>query len=159
MPNLPLRKYNLFFPVLVILLAACHREKPQKSRTEIITASPWKYYQAGLDLDNNGTIDTTLRADLLPVCYTDNMLTFKADSIGILDENINRCLPSRPQTSSFTWYFLNNETEIFMSAMLLPLFEGTFKIVELTDTKFSITRLVGVHGFPSYLTYVVVYVH
>ena len=158
------RKKSPRFLVLLLafflILTGCRKkDPPTKSKKELLTASTWKFHQVGLDINNDGVIDTTLRADLVPVCIMDNMYTFKADSTAILDENINNCNPGNPRLSPFKWYFFNNETEIFISIRLLPLYEETSKIIELSEKRFVLSRQVGVHGFPSYLTYVIVMVH
>lgn len=152
-----------FYPLTILVVLAtlfivgCRKDDwKQKTKMELLTAAPWNFSQAGLDTNNDGKIDSTIRPDLLPECVFDNKYTFHADGTAILDEDNNNCNGSDPRQTSFTWYFMNQETEIFMSLRLLPVYESPSRIVELTHKKFVLTRQVGVHGYPTPLTFVIV---
>src|SRR5580765_2884455 len=54
----------------------------QKSKTELLAGGTWKFDHAGLDLDNNGTIDSPLPAGVLQPCDTDGSLTFNTNGTG-----------------------------------------------------------------------------
>lgn len=160
MKSLKLKAICIIFVATVLLWSSCtKKEESPKSKMELITAAPWKFSEAGVDLNMDGTIDQPLRPDLLPACATDNVFTFKMDGAGVLDEGPAQCNTSLPKLTPFTWYFFNNETEINLSANILPVMGGNLKIVELSETKFSVSKLVGIHGFPTYLNIVSVFVH
>jgi hypothetical protein len=142
------------------LFCGCRKpDQPARSRTELITAAPWKFSQVGIDQNNDGIADIPLPSTFVSTCSTDNLYTFKADSTGILDEGPIICSSINPRVSPFTWYFLNNQTEINISANLLTIFTGPAKIVELSETRFSLAKDVGIHGYPSPLALVVTLVH
>ncbi len=141
----------------VFFIAGCHKDDWQhKNERELLTAGPWKFTRAGLDTNHDGKIDTTIRPDLLPECVFDNEYTFNTDSTAMLDEGNNNCKSGEPRQTSFDWYFMNNESEIFMSIRILPVYESPSKIIELTRRKFVISWEVGVHGYPAPLTFVIV---
>ena len=145
---------------LLIFFTGCRKpEQSTKSKTELITAAPWKFSQVGIDQNNDGIIDIPLPSTYISTCSTDNLYTFKADSTGVLDEGPLICSSITPRLSPFTWHFMNNQTEINISANLLTIFTGTAKIVELSETKFSLAKDVGIHGYPSPLPLVVTLVH
>ena len=145
---------------LLMFFAGCRKpEQFTKSKTELITSAPWKFSQVGIDQNNDGMIDIPLPSTYVSTCSTDNLYTFKADSTGIVDEGPVICSSSTSRLSPFTWYFLNNQTEINISANLLTIFTGTAKIVELSETRFSLAKDVGIHGYPSPLRLVVTLVH
>lgn len=161
MKSTTLKTINFFLLAIVFLYAGCTRDEDKKpaTKTELLTAAPWKFSQAGIDLNMDGTIDQPLRPDLIPACSTDNIFTFSTNGTGVLDENINQCNTGLPKLSPFTWYFLNEEKEIYISSKILPIIEGNLNIVELSETRFSVGKPVGVHGFPNYLNVVIVFVH
>lgn len=145
----------------VFFLGACSKSaavKP-KSKTELISASTWKYNQVGIDQNSDGSIDYPLPTALLAVCEVDNLITFKSDSTGILDEGKERCTTTSSQTSPFTWKFLNNETEISSSVTILPYSEGAVKVLVLNETTFTISKNISVYGIPTPLTVVAIMVH
>jgi hypothetical protein len=157
--NFTLRPIALILFLLIVFSGCKKQDPPVKSKRELITSAPWKFSRVGLDTNRDGIIDTALRRDLVPVCYTDNLYTFSADSTGLLDENINNCQGAPPVVSPFSWYFLNNEQEFYMSTRILPVVEGALRIVELSEERFVLTKEVGVHGFPNYLPFVIILVH
>ena len=104
---------------------------PPKTRTELITTGTWRFGSATW-----GSIDA---GPALQACQKDNKLTFVLSS-GTIDEGATKCNASDPQTTPFTWNFLNSESELNIST---PLFTGgsnTFTIVTLTEVELTISQ-------------------
>lgn len=152
---------SVLFLITVFVLTGCKKSNSlkEKTKTELLTASQWKFSQVGIDQNSDGTIDYPLPTTLLPVCEADNLFTFKADSTGVLDEGKELCTTTAKQTTPFTWKFLNNDTEISTSVAILPLSEGAAKVIELNETTFTLSKNITVFGFPIPLTIIAVMVH
>ena len=127
-----------------------------------ITASTWKYSDAGLDTDNNGTKDMNLPPGFtLASCETDNTITFRSDSTGVIDEGQTKCNTTNPQSVPFTWGLKNNGTQISFSAPLFAGLNGDLKIIEVSATKFTLSKLVNTtyNGIPISANVIVFLVH
>ncbi len=146
-----------------LFFAACSKSDEKsntaKTKTELITTSTWKYSTAGIDQNGDGTKDFDLPAGILEDCDTDNILTFKSDSTGIVDEGPTKCDAANPQSTAFTWSFKNNETEINFSTAIFPGIGGDAKIIELTDLKLTLSQQVTIPGIPLPVTVILVLVH
>ena len=151
----------LAFSGAVLTLGACTPTPTPspKTKMELITASPWKYSQAGIDQNNDGTIDLPLPASLLPTCATDNVLTFSANGNGVADEGATKCSETTPQMVPFTFSFSNNDTQLIFSTTIFAGIGGDVKLVELTETRMTLSKTVPVTGFPIALPVTVVLVH
>jgi hypothetical protein len=104
---------------------------PPKTKTDLITASLWRFDNAKLaGVDVSGYFND---------CQKDNTVTFVSNGTGSVDEGPTKCHAADPQTTPFNWAFQNNETTIHTST---PLFPGTgdFTIGALTDTQLSVSR-------------------
>ena len=152
--------FSIFFVLSSLVFAGCQKkETSPKTKTQLITESPWKFSQAGIDQNGDGKIDLALPAGILEPCATDNLYTFKADHTGTVDEGPSKCSTSNPQTVPFTWNFLNNESQIDISTPLVAGIDGPVNIVELTETRFTLSKSVTLKGIPIPLTVVVILVH
>lgn len=140
-------------------IAGCSKSggNSEKSKSEYIATSTWKYSAAGIDIDGNGTIDQAAPSTLAQACLTDNSITFKADKTGSIDEGGTKCDPGTPQVSPFTWALSDNDTQITLSTPILAGFGSDAKIVELTATKFVLSRTISYSGLP--VPVVVILVH
>jgi len=132
----------------VLILGSCQKDDSTnpttKTKTELITLKAWKYNDAKIDQDNNGTGDIPLPAGVIEPCQTDNLITFKTDLSGTVDEGPTKCDAADPQSIPFTWSFTNNETTLNFSSPLFVGFGGDFKIISLTETELVISQLVSV---------------
>ena len=150
---------NLIIVTCALSFAGCSKSggSSEKSKPELIAASTWKFSSAGIDLDGNGTIDQQAPATLAQPCLTDNSITFKADKTGSIDEGATKCDASTPQVSPFTWALSDNDTQLTLSTPILAGFGSDAKIVELTATKFVLSRTISYSGLP--IPVVVILVH
>lgn len=154
------RLFTIFVTAGVIIAAGCSKEKSKgENKTDTISQSSWKYQSATVDQDNNGTGDFPVPPGTFQTCETDNLITFKKDGTGTIDEGPTKCNAADPQTISFTWNFSSNETVLNINTPLLAGVGGDFKIIALTDTQLVLSKLITVPGFPAPITVIVTFVH
>jgi hypothetical protein len=126
-----------------LLAIGCNQKDaspPAPTKTEVITQASWKYDNAGIDGDRNGTIDFPPPAGILVPCLTDNTLTLSANGTGTVDEGATKCAASDPQTAALNWSFADNETALQISGGNVLGITGKFKILELSATKLSLSK-------------------
>lgn len=117
----------------------------KKTKTELLTSSKWVFDHAGLDLDDNGVIDSPMPAGVLQPCDTDGSLTFSSNGTGVGDEGPTKCNGTDPQTVNFTWVLKNNETILNFSGVLFGGLTGDVKLISITDSQLTLEKdvLVG----------------
>jgi hypothetical protein len=142
---------------LLFLSIACTKTADSPSNTTLITASAWKYSSSGIDNDKNGTIDTDLPAGTINACDKDNIVTFKNDFTGILDEGATKCDPALPQTSTIIWKFNNNEKGITLPVIFAGI-SGDMIIQQLTSTNLVLQKEVNI-GLPSTVNAIFIFKH
>lgn len=152
------------FPKIIVLLCcissiACSKSSTKKSKTELISSSTWKYSQAGLDNNGDGTIDVAAPSSLVEACVIDNTVTFKSDKSGIVDEGATKCATTDPQTTPFTWALSADESTITFSGAIIAGISGDAKIIEVSDSRFVLSKPLTVSGFPLPVPIVVILVH
>ena len=137
-------KYSLLICLFFCFaFLGCQKDNSKSSgpsKTDLITKSSWKYDNAGIDIDKNGSIDFPLPAGTLEACDTDNFLLLAANGTGTVDEGPTKCDAGFPQTVPLTWSFGTNETVLSLSGGGVLGINGQFKILELTDIKLSLSK-------------------
>ncbi len=154
----------LFILMNVVLFTSCEKsngddDNNEKTKTELISASVWKYDNAKIDLDNNGTGDMAVPDGVIELCQTDNTLTFSANGSGTMDEGATKCNAGDPQTSAFTWTFTSSETVINFTGAIFAGVGGDFKIIALTETDLKLSKVITVPGSPAPLTVIASFKH
>ncbi|MGN6164222.1 MAG: hypothetical protein ACTHOF_06765 [Flavisolibacter sp.] len=148
-------KYFILSISICFAFLSCKKDdssSDKQTKTDLITSGSWKYESGGADIDKNGSIDVDLESTgQIPACLLDNSATFNANGTGINDEGATKCDNSLPQTTTFTWAFVNNETAINIAGSAFAGISGQFKVVTLTDTKFTISKDTTVSSFPATL--------
>ena len=120
--------FSILLPALVLISLASCKKDSKKSNMELITQAAWKLQTVGIDGDKNGTVDLE---DAVDACTKDDLTTFATNGTGTVDEGASKCDPADPQSTSFTWSFANNETELN--------FDGdNFKILSLDGSYLKI---------------------
>jgi len=121
-------KFTRSLALLFIAFAAfsCSKKTTPKTNLEYLTQAIWKFHDAGIDADENGTVDQT-DPDATP-CKRDNTLDFNTDGSGVADEGATKCNEAAPQSSVFGWLFKENETQ-------LEYLDKTFNIIALDDNQ------------------------
>jgi len=154
-----------FFALIgsLLFMGSCQKEgsssTPAKTKSELVTSSAWKYNDAKIDSDNNGTGDLALPAGLVEACQTDNTLTFTTNGNGTVDEGPTKCDAADPQTIPFTWNFASGETVINFSSAVFAGVGGDFKIISLTSTELILSKQLTVPPIPLPLTVIVTFKH
>lgn len=151
-----MKKQIIFLAALATVVtlsnSSCKKKDAVKSKTktELITSAAWKYQSAGIDSDNNGTIDFPIpnppALGSLPACQTDNVSTLVSNGSGTIDEGPTKCAPADPQTATFSWAFQNNETEINFTGAALAGQSGVFKIITLNETNLVLSQQRTISG-------------
>ncbi len=144
-----MKALSLFaFLFALLVLGGCQKDDSSgstpKTKTELITSSAWKYNDAKIDTDNNGTGDQPIPAGFVEACQLDNTITFTSNGSGSIDEGPTKCDDADPQSLPFTWSFTSNETMINFSSAVFAGIGGDFKIVSLTETELIISQQVSV---------------
>ena len=143
-------------PALVLLLGslcfgACGKDNDdddkEKTNTEKITLSAWKYDKAEADTDKNGAADTPIPPGFIEACETNNTITFKTDNTGIIDEGATKCDPSDPQTATFTWAFKTNETIISCPTAIVTGVDGDVVVKSITETALVLQKEISAAPF------------
>ena len=147
MKNFP----SILYLTLAFLLVQCKKEsdpQPQPTKTDHITASPWKIEDAGFDQDKNGSIEISAFSTI-PGCLVDNTISFKTNNTGVTDEGAGKCNTTDPQTTNFNWNFADAEANIEISNSVLSQINGKSKVVLLTATNMSLAKDTTVSGLGS----------
>jgi hypothetical protein len=136
-------KNTLILLACSIFLFSCEKDDDdtpaEPTKTELMTKASWKYDNAGVDADRNGTIDFPA-GTMLQACLTDNILTLSANGTGNVDEGPTKCDAAQPQTSALTWNFTSNETMINLSGGGIVGISGQAKILALSSTALSLSK-------------------
>ena len=116
--------------IFSIVLPACDEDPPDppaKTKTELISASSWKF--------DNAKVGGNDVSAFLKVCEKDNILVFNANGSGTIDEGATKCNAGDPQSRPFTWAFLTNETLIQINTALFAGGTGNITLITLTETQ------------------------
>lgn len=147
--------------IMLVALVSCKKSdtQQQKTNTELVSQSAWKYDTAAIDGDNNGTAETSLPAGTLDPCETDNLIIFNANGNGTIDEGATKCDIADPQTLPFTWTFQDNETTLTFSSVVFAGLTGDFKIITLNGTQLVLSKVVSLTGIPIPVTVIITFKH
>lgn len=138
--------------LIFVPFSSC-KKSSGKSRTEILAESSWKFDNAGLDMDRNGTVDSPLPPGFLQPCDTDNTITFESDGTGMVDEGPSKCNGSAPQTSSFTWSFKDNEEIITFTNFAFGGLNGDVKVKTINNSQLELHKEVNVGMIVNVIVY------
>jgi hypothetical protein len=130
----------------VLVLASCSKSSSGESNTELLTKASWKHKNSGADVNNDGFIDTALPPGYVFDCDKDNIMTFVDNGTGTVDEGPTKCEATDPQTTPFTWSFINGEAGINFPTAAFAGINGDFKILKLTATEFNLSKELNLGG-------------
>ena len=129
--------------VFSLVFFACKKKDSNPSggttKTTLVAQQSWKFNNAGLDPDKNGTIDLDVSGQI-PAYVTDNTISFTSTGSGSVDEGATKNNAADPQTIPFTWSFATNETVININGAAIAGKGGQFKILTLNATQFSLSK-------------------
>ena len=139
------------FAFFALATPACkkHSTPAQKTKTELITQSPWKF--------DNAKVNGADVSAFLQTCQKDNILFFVDNGTGTVDEGTTKCNGGDPQTTGFTWTFLSAETVLHVSATFFTGGSGDITLITLTETQLVGSQVISVNG--SNQTAVVTFIH
>lgn len=94
-----------------------------KTKTELLTGSNWKLTTATFNPPlvvtigtSNQTFTSLFDIPLITSCQKDNMIMFNQDFSMTIDNGVEKCAPSEPQTAKDgTWKFRDSETKILIT--------------------------------------------
>ena len=134
-------KYALAFLLIGFVVFSCKKSSSgSSSNTQLITSATWKYDTVAIDANKDGKPDTPLPPGTVPTCELDNLITFKTDSTGTLDEGATKCNAGDPQSTRFTWYFKNNGDSLYSPNPIFGGLSGSVKVSALTRTKLEVIK-------------------
>ena len=136
-----MKQYTPLLLAVICIFPACKKDDSSSgSKTELIASAAWKYDKAMADMNKDGTFETPIPSGYLESCEIDNLITFKKDGTGIIDEGPTKCDAGDPQTTAFTWTFTNNETTINFPSAVFTGLTGDVKLVTLTSAKLQLQK-------------------
>ena len=115
-----------------------------KSKTELLTQASWKYENAAIDVDGNGTPDSPLPPGILEACDLDNTITFNSNGSGVVDEGSTKCNAADPQSAPFNWSFKNNEQVITFTNIAFGGLDGDVTVKTISETQLEMHKPVTV---------------
>jgi hypothetical protein len=147
-------KYYVFALVSIgFIVFSCNKDDDDKkddasTKVQLMTSATWKYDTAAIG-DNNGKPVSPLPPGAIENCEKDNIITFKSDSTGTLNEGTTKCDPGDPQTTSFKWWFKDNGAVLYSPDPIFGGLSGDVKVIELTATKLRVTKEVTIAPYPA----------
>ncbi len=129
-----------FFSLLFITCTKNDGVNEPETKTDLLTAGAWVHESSGVDTDKNGTIDYAFDATTIPLCRTDNVLTFQRGNTAVNDEGVAKCNASDQQVTTFNWNFSDNETVLNISGNVFTQLNGRLAIRTLTKTNLSLSK-------------------
>jgi hypothetical protein len=119
----------MLFPVAALSLCSCHRIHSSGQDLELLTHTPWKYEKAGFDSNQDGVFDAL--DPQIAGCDNDDVIIFKPDGTGSLDQGPIKCKVSDPASLPFVWSFQDNDSSFYFQNQL-------YRIRTLTPERFEI---------------------
>ncbi|HSB91823.1 MAG TPA: lipocalin family protein [Flavitalea sp.] len=147
----------MIFSLCIAVLASCSKNDDndkEPTPSQLLTNVAWKYDNAGIDANGDGTIDTALPDGTIEDCDKDNTYTFMDDGTGTMDEGATKCDGSSPQTVPFNYSLNSNGTVINFPDTVISGISGDVSIKKLTATQLVLSKSIEI-GIPIPVTVVV----
>ena len=141
-----MKKYVLALLPIGFIIYGCDKDddkgNSEKEKIALITSATWKYDTVGIDNNKDGKPDQALPPGFeIEKCETDNTITFKSDSTGILNEGATKCDNNDPQTTPFTWWLKENGSVLYSpNPIFSSSFDGDFKLGEVTTSRLRVIK-------------------
>ena len=117
-------------------LSGCTSKSSSRHNLELLTGAPWKYAKAGFDSNQDGVFDAL--DPRIAGCEKDNMIIFKEDGTGLLEEGKVKCKVADPDSLPFLWSFQNGDSTIYFQ-------DQYYKVQELTNDRLAIYEIGRAH--------------
>lgn len=150
---------GILIAAFFLLFTHCKKSDNNSAKSKLLISGPWKYKEASIDLDNNGTGETPLPTGTLQSCDLDNTVTFRTDTSGVVDEGATKCDATYPQTNPFKYTYNTSTNTLNFSTAILAGISGDVKVLDISSTQLKISKAITVTGAPIPLTVVVTLVH
>jgi hypothetical protein len=138
-----MRNKLFILSIIAIAFFSCKKDESSSptttTKTTILAEQSWKFNNAGLDPDKDGTINQDV-SSFVSSCLKDNTVSFAANGSGTSDEGPTKCNSADPQSIPFTWSFASNETLININGNAVAGKGGQYKVISLTNTNFSLSK-------------------
>ena len=138
-----MRNKLLILSIIAVAFFSCKKDDSDPpattTKTTILAEQSWKFNNAGLDPNKDGTIDTDV-SGFVNACLKDNTVSFATNGSGTSDEGATKCNSADPQSIPFTWNFASNETLININGNAVAGKGGQYKIISLSNTAFSLSK-------------------
>jgi hypothetical protein len=142
-----MKKHLLSALAIGFIIYGCNKDDDDdkditKERVQFVTSSSWRYDTVGIDTNKDGKPDQALPAGFeLEKCETDNTITFKSDSTGVVNEGATKCSASDPQTTPFSWWFKEKGTILYTPDQVFGSgVSGDFKVGEITTSRLRVIK-------------------
>ncbi len=140
--------------VVAISFSACKKGGGSaKTKTDLLVQAAWKYDNAALDADRNGTPDAPVPPGFLQSCDLDNTITFNANGTGVVDEGGTKCVSTNPQTAPFTWGLKDNEQIITFTNIAFGGLNGDVKLKTINETQLELHKEVNIGTIVNVIVY------
>lgn len=138
---------------IMLFFVGCKKEgttAPPPTNTQLLSQSSWTLLSAsasGTDVTNNALL----------TCFKDNVIAFAANGSFTINEGAIICSPST--AGSFTWTFQGGETQLVLSAPLIPGGSSTFTLATLNSTNLIISQNVTIPPSPTAIPVIFTFKH
>jgi len=141
-----LKLIALLIPVVMI---SCSKDDDDNSNnggnttltnTDKLCGKNWKYSKIESDTNGDGVADLDITSQY-PACALDNYYTFSAPPTQtvVFNEGPTKCDPNDPQTTSVTWTWLANETQLKWDAQTYTVIVNDGNTLKLRLSPLTIT--------------------
>lgn len=117
---------------ILLTLAGCKKDNENKSKTELLTQSPW-IISSTEEKNATGSWIVNSSWTSAPACEKDDITIFRTDNTYETNEGATKCSPSDPQVyETGKWSFEENETKLKVDTDVVSieeLDENTLKII------------------------------
>lgn len=134
-----MKKLILLF-VISSLILSCGKDDgaKAKTKTDLLCQASWKFSAA--------TVGGADVSSFLQPCQKDNIVKFNTIGDGSLDEGASKCNSGDPQTTTMSWSFQSNETQLQISTILFTGGSNLFNVVTLTESQLVVSQNITVGG-------------
>ena len=136
--------------LVIAVFTGCSKDDStdgEPTRKQLLTTVAWKYVNAGIDANGDGTIDTALPDGTLKDCDKDNTYIFQPDGTGTMNEGATKCDPLNPQTVPFQYSTNPDVTVINFPDTVINGISGDVNVLLLNATNLTLQKSVEV-GLP-----------
>ncbi len=135
--------------LIILAFTGCSKNDNdgESTRTQLLISAAWKFQTAGVDLDNNNTIDEPIPDMVLEACDLDNTFVFRENGTGFVDNGTLKCDATEPQTVEFGWSFTDNQQKITLTQLDFGGLDPSFDVRVINEQRLLLSQSVDL-GLP-----------